>query len=85
MHHHASAQEILDSAQKRVRSDYPDVTLTASLVEAAPAQALLHIGANAGLIVVGTRGNGAVSSLLLGSVSHAVVHASTRPVAIVRR
>jgi hypothetical protein len=55
----------------RVRTEFSDVTATASLVEAAPAPALLGAGANAGLIVVGTRGHGALMSFLLGSVSHA--------------
>jgi nucleotide-binding universal stress UspA family protein len=71
-----AAQRILDEAEQRVRTQYHDLAVTASLVEAAPAAALLSAGADAGLIVVG-------ASLLLGSVSHAVVHASTRPVAIV--
>jgi len=79
-----AARQILDAAVERVRADHPDVALTASLVEASPAAALLRAGAHAGLIVVGTRGNGPFSSLVLGSVSHAVVHASTRPVAVVR-
>jgi nucleotide-binding universal stress UspA family protein len=79
-----AAREILDVAAERVRAEYPEVDVTASLVEAAPAAALLRAGADAGLIVVGTRAQGALLSLVLGSVSHAVVQASTRPVAVVR-
>ena len=52
--------------------------------EGRPAVALLEAEADPGLIVVGTRGLGPFTSLLLGSVSHAVVHAATRPVAVVR-
>jgi nucleotide-binding universal stress UspA family protein len=80
-----SAREILQTAVDHIRTDYPEVDVTSELVEGAPAAALLAAGADAGLVVVGSQGHGALAGLLLGSVSHAILHRSTRPVAVVRR
>lgn len=62
-----------------------DLAAQMLVVDGSPAPALLDQAAagNHDLIVVGSRGRGDASSLLLGSVSHAVLHHSRVPVLIV--
>jgi nucleotide-binding universal stress UspA family protein len=49
-----------------------------------PARAILHAAESAELVVVGFRGRGGFTGLLLGSVSQTVLHHAHRPTAIVR-
>ena len=55
------------------------------IVEGPAAVVLLHAATGADLIVVGNRGRGEIKSLLLGSVSHQVVHHAPCPVLVVRQ
>ncbi len=53
-------------------------------VHASPVKALLEATQHAALVVVGTRGHGALAGLLLGSTSEQVVTRAHGPVAVVR-
>jgi nucleotide-binding universal stress UspA family protein len=79
----ASAHRIVESAAHGLRETHPHLTVT-TRVEDCPAElTLVDASADAGFVVVGTRGRGAFEGMLLGSVSHAVIHGATCAVAVV--
>jgi nucleotide-binding universal stress UspA family protein len=64
---------------------FPDVEVERKVVLGHPVPALVSSSAHARVLVVGSRGRGALGSLVLGSVSHGVLHHATGPVAVVHR
>ena len=72
----AETEHVLSGLQDRPES----VTVTA--VHGIPAEEILNAGADADMIVVGSRGGGGFARMLLGSVSSTVAEHATVPVMI---
>ncbi|MEO3810593.1 universal stress protein [Sphaerisporangium sp. B11E5] len=66
------------------REKFPQVEVRDTTVCAHPVEALAEASATADLLVVGSRGRGALGSAVLGSVVHGVLHHAHCPVAVVR-
>ncbi len=76
-----AAQESVDKLASQIGGERPAVTIVA--VNGVPAEELIKAGADADLLVVGSRGSGGFGRLLLGSVSSQVTHHATCPVVVV--
>ena len=79
----AAADRIASSASAQVRSDRPALTVVTRVEDCPAEMTLIEASSDAGLVVVGTRGRGAFKGMLLGSVSHAVIHGARCTVAVV--
>ena len=78
------AEDLLDHLLGELRDSVKGIDVRRTVVEDRnPAEALLQLSDDADLLVVGSRGRGGFSSLLLGSVSHAVVLHGRCPVVVV--
>lgn len=80
----AQAEATVRRAARRVRAMYAHVPVETEVLYGSPGHVLGPLGTHAGLIVVGTRGHGGFAGLLLGSVSHRVIHEAPCPVMVVR-
>jgi nucleotide-binding universal stress UspA family protein len=65
------------------REKYPDVAVHSGVIREHPATGLVTESSAAQLLVVGSHGRHALAGALLGSVSQAVLHHATCPVAVV--
>ena len=85
---HESEQRIRDTLDQAVRQVYPDPVAAGVQTRVAyghPSQALVEASKEASLLVVGSRGHGAFTGMLLGSVSMHCVTSAFCPVTVVRQ
>lgn len=87
----SASGEIQSSAERLVSEllggwseQYPDVVVDRFVTEGSPASALLERAGAARLVIVGARGRGGFTGLLLGSTSQALIHHSPCPVMVLR-
>ena len=67
-----------------MQTSHPSVSLETETVALPAAVALTEASSAASLVVTGSRGHGVVTGLVLGSVSHHLLHRARCPVAVVR-
>jgi nucleotide-binding universal stress UspA family protein len=79
-----AADEVVAQAERAAREKHPGLTTSTEVLSGPVGRSLADQGAGAGLLVVGARGRGGFTGLLLGSVSRAVIHRASCPVAVVR-
>jgi nucleotide-binding universal stress UspA family protein len=67
-------QEAVDHDIAYLEKQHPELTILRQVTFVQPRTALLDATAEAQLIVVGNRGRGGISGMLLGSVAQAIIH-----------
>ncbi|MGW7445372.1 universal stress protein [Kitasatospora sp. NPDC054795] len=79
-----AVRRTLAEAAADIRGRHPDLAVETDAVLDAPVDGLLAAAAEAELLVLGSRGRGGFTGLLLGSVSMSVAGRSTVPLVVVR-
>lgn len=80
----AAERAWLSKRMARWARRYPDVTATQVLVHDRPTPTLIEFARTAQLVVVGNRGHGGITGMLLGSTSLGLITHSLSPIVVVR-
>jgi nucleotide-binding universal stress UspA family protein len=78
------AKDLVREAGEAVTARHPDLKVTAEVQDGAQVESLVAEAALSELLVLGSRGHGAIVGFLLGSVGQQVISGAVRPVVLVR-
>jgi nucleotide-binding universal stress UspA family protein len=81
----SAAEKVVAAAAETARTTHPGLEITEQVRQGPAAAVIAAATHRAGLAVVGSRGRGGFSGLMVGSVSHRVLHTALCPVAVVRQ
>lgn len=73
----------LDAGMAWLKSHYPNLPMESELKDGSPVDVLVEASRHVELVVVGTRGRGGFTGMLLGSTSDGVLHHAKGPVLVV--
>ncbi|MET9624789.1 universal stress protein [Streptomyces sp. NPDC006464] len=78
------AEQVIREAEATIAARRPDLALTAEVLHDTPVAALLSTEKEAEMLVIGSRGHGALAGFLLGSYGQQIIAEASRPVVAVR-
>ncbi|MET9652928.1 MULTISPECIES: universal stress protein [unclassified Streptomyces] len=78
------AEQVIREAEARIAARRPGLALTAEVLHDTPVAALLSTEKEAEMLVIGSRGHGALAGFLLGSYGQQIIAEASRPVVAVR-
>ncbi|WP_405486503.1 universal stress protein [Streptomyces sp. NBC_00096] len=78
------AQALLREASEEIKGLYPELEITARRLSGIPATALAHAAGSSDMLVLGSRGLGAIAGFILGSIGAGTIGATDQPVVLVR-
>jgi nucleotide-binding universal stress UspA family protein len=82
--HLGEQKQMLSQLLAPWQQKYPTVTVTPEVIPGHPGEVLVSAALRSAMVVVGSRGRGAFTGMLLGSVGQEVLHRAACPVVIAR-